>query len=182
MSKRLKFLLFNILGLQITWIACAYGASHSQPHIGVVVGLMYLILHFTFTTSRHIDILTMCILATIGITLDYFNLRVGIISFHQSDSNFNFIPIWLIVLWCVFALVIPHSLYWLSKKPILAFILGGTGGSSSYWLGHKLNAIILSEPLTASITVYFVQWAFYMLIAYSLYRSIRNYSIYCSST
>ena len=175
MNKRLGFLIYNFLGLQVTWAACAYGATHSQPMLGVIVGAIYLILHFSFTPTRRNDILTMCMLASFGIAMDYINMRIGIISFNNINQS-NFIPLWLITLWCVFSLMIPHSLHWLSKKPLLAFILGGIGGSSSYWLGHKLGAIILSQPVTISVAIYFIEWAFYIVIAYSIYRMISKTS------
>lgn len=176
MSKRLGFIIFNFLGLEITWAACAYGAINSQPMFGVIVGLIYLSFHFLFTPSRRTDIVTMCCLASIGIAMDYINMRIGIVSFHQSASDFNFIPLWLVILWCVFSLIIPHSIYWLSKKPKLAIILGGILGSATYWLGDKLGAIFLGEPLTMSVSVYFIQWAIYMPVAYGIYRIIRNIS------
>ena len=175
MSNKLGFLIYNFLGLQITWAACAYGATHSQPMLGVIVGVIYLIFHFSFTPTRRNDILTMCCLATFGIAMDYINMRIGIISFSDTSES-NFIPLWLITLWCVFSLMIPHSLHWLSKKPLLAFMLGGLGGSSSYWLGHKLGAIMLSQPLTMSVAVYFIEWAFYIVIAYSIFRIISKTS------
>ena len=182
MSKRMTFLIFNVLGLEITWAACAYGATHSMPLFGVIVGAIYLIIHFALTPSRRNDFLTMCCLAAIGISLDYINMRFEIISFHQGVSDISFLPLWLVVLWCVFVLMIPHSLYWLRKRPVLSAALGGIGGSSSYWLGDKFGAIFLSEPLTISIGVYFIQWAIYIIVAFSVLRFINHTTGYPALT
>ena len=46
MKKGMGFLIFNFLGLQATWAACAYGATHNQPMLGFYVGLAYISTHF----------------------------------------------------------------------------------------------------------------------------------------
>jgi len=179
MNKRLTFLIFNFLGLQITWAACAYGAIKAQPMFGVIAGVTYLILHFMLTPSRRTDLITLLSLSTIGILLDYANMQFGVLGFNAYHSS-GFIPLWLVALWCVFTLMIPHSLYWLRKKPLLAFILGGIGGSSSYWLGHKLGAINLHDPLFTSVGIYFIQWAIFIPVAFIIYRIIKQ-NTYCSN-
>jgi hypothetical protein len=173
-SARTSFFIFNILGLQITWAACAYGATHSQPHLGLVIAIIYITLHMLFTQSRKQDLLILLCVGIIGISLDHINTYLGFVSFNESNIIHSFIPLWLMSLWLVFSLTLPHSLDWLGKKPWLAFLLGGFGGSSSYWLGHKLGAITLSEPLAVSISIYFLQWAILLLIAYRLLNVIRR--------
>ena len=176
MSKRLGFLIFNFLGLQVTWAACAYGAINSQPLIGAMVGAAYIGLHFLLTHSRRSDLLTLLCLSAIGIALDYINMKFGVITFNSDTASMHFIPVWLVALWAVFSLMIPHSLHWLSKKPLLAVIFGALGGGSSYWLGHKLGAITLGEPLVTSVLIYAVEWAIYMPIAYMIYQAITRSS------
>lgn len=170
-KQRLAFLIFNVLGLQLTWAACAYGAVTSFPLLGAYVGGAYIVLHMMLTPARTQDITIMLVLTSIGVVLDYLNMQLGVISF---NNNSQFIPIWLVFLWCVFSLMIPHSLHWLSNKPKLAILLGGFGGSSSYWMGHKLGAITLNDPMLANVAIYFIQWAIYFPIAYIIFRYIQK--------
>lgn len=174
LSPHMAFLIFNFLGLQVTWAACAYGATQATPSLGVTVGIVYILAHMIFTSTRKQDLTLMFGLSTIGIFLDHANTYFGILSFPNSNVDFTLIPLWLMVLWLVFSLMIPHSLNWLRNNIWLAFFLGGLGGSSSYWLGHKLGALNLSEPLTLSIIVYFIQWAILLPIAYTLLMIIRR--------
>lgn len=174
MTKHTAFLIFNFLGLQITWAACAYGAIHEFPLLGSIVGSIYIIIHMILTPSRRIDLLTLLCLSSAGILLDFINMKLGIISFNSTQQNF--IPLWLVILWCVFSLMIPHSLNWLRRKPILACVLGGIGGSLSYWLGHKLGAIALSDPITLAVSLYFIEWAIYVPLAFIILRGIKQTS------
>jgi hypothetical protein len=174
LSSRTAFLIFNFLGLQVTWAACAYGATHSMPSLGVIVGITYILLHMIFTPTRKHDLLIMFSVSIIGVSIDHINTYLGFSSFAEISTTHSVIPFWLITLWLVFSLMIPHSLNWLGKNTMLAFFLGGFGGSSSYWLGHKLGALTLSEPLSLSIAIHFIEWAIIFPIAYYLLKIIRQ--------
>ena len=164
LTPRLRFLIFNFLGLQITWAACAYGAINSMGYLGVVVGGLYIFLHFIYTTTRFEDFWTLILVTAIGVIIDSLNAHYGVIEFNSTSVPF-LIPYWLIMLWAVFSLMIPHSLYWLSNNYFIAAIAGGIGGAFSYWLGHELGAIILSESLLTSTLIYFLEWSILFPIA-----------------
>ena len=171
MSKRTSFLVFNFLGLQITWAACAYGATHQFPMLGVIVGVMYIIAHFMFTPTFRQDLFVMLVIGGFGIIIDHINTHLNLVSFIEPETMTTVIPLWLMSLWLVFSLMLPHSLGWLRKNMRLAAVLGGIGGSFSYWLGHKLGAIILAEPLNMSVGIYFIQWAIIVPIAYMIMQA-----------
>ena len=158
MKNNLRFLIFNFVGLQATWAACAYGATHSFPALGVIVGATYVIAHFYLSKQRIRDLVTMLIIATVGIILDIALTQVHILSFPNDANNFLPIPIWLIALWFVFSLMVPYSLYWLGANLKIAAIAGAIGGSFSYFLGHKLGALQLADPLAVSAGIYFLKW------------------------
>ena len=158
LTRRLKFLIFNFLGLQCTWASCAYGATHEWPLLGVWVGLVYMGLHFILVEERLRDVNVVFVLGIFGIFLDIVNTWFGVISFPTDDTIVFFLPYWLMVLWFVFSLMLPHSLYWLEKNMTLAFFAGAIGGSSSYLLGHVLGAITFSQSTPISFMIYFIEW------------------------
>jgi len=174
LSSKTVFLIFNFLGLQTTWAACAYGATNSMPNLGVIVGLAYIVLHMLLTKTRNQDLLILLAVGTIGISIDHINSYLGLMSFTDNNTTHSMIPIWLMILWIVFSLMLPHSLNWLGKSTMLAFFLGGFGGASSYWLGHKLGAINLSETLLPSIFILFIEWAIICTTAYIILNFIRH--------
>ena len=165
LSARTKFLIFNFLGLEITWGACAYGSTQGMPIIGFVVGLLYLGLHFTFTENRYTDFLIMLSVGLLGILIDIANTSLGLIAFNGGITPLLNIPYWLIMLWLVFALMLPHSLLWLYKYKFISIILGAILGAFSYWLGHQLGAIIFPNSVVMSTLVYAIEWAIIFPIA-----------------
>ena len=171
MSRRTIFILFNFIGFQAVWAACAYGATNQIPSAGVIAGIIYILIHFTFTPSRLLDVSIMLIVAMTGVILDFINFYFGLISFNSSSHT---LPFWLVILWLSFSLILPHSLRWLGNYPLLASLLGGTGGSLSYVIGHQLGAITLSTPLYPSVIVYFLEWAVIVPVALWLISYIEK--------
>ena len=176
-SNRLKFLIFNILGLQITWAACAYGATHDLPMLGVYVGLVYMALHFIFVEERFRDLNVVLLIGALGIILDYINARFGIVSFSPLNTTFLILPYWLITLWLVFSLMIPHSLYWLNKHRKVACIAGAVGGSVSYWMGHKMGALTFSQPNSMSFVIYFIEWGIFFPLSLYIVRLLSRVNL-----
>jgi len=165
MKKNLAFLIFNFIGLQVTWAACAYGATHSIPQLGVYIGLSYIILHFIFSKYRMRDLKIMFVIGILGIIIDSILTLTEIITFPNYENEFAPTPYWLMGLWLVFALMVPYSLYWLKRNLIIASIAGAIGGSFSYFLGHKLGAVQLADPLTMSVGIYFICWGIIFPVA-----------------
>jgi hypothetical protein len=165
------FILFNFIGFQLVWAACAYGSINHAPLLGVISGFIYILIHFSFTPTRLLDAKVMLAVATSGIILDTLNLHFSLISFISGN---DMLPYWLITLWLSFSLILPHSLYWLSRYPLLAVILGGIGGSGSYFIGHQLGAISLSVPLYPSLIAYSIQWAILVPAAFWLITYLKN--------
>ncbi len=170
MSKKLAFLIFNFAGLQITWAACAYGATHDNVNLGLYVGLGYVLLHFLLSKFRLRDLKVMLTIGVIGILIDSMISKLNFIAFTKPLENSILLPAWLIALWLVFALMLPYSLYWLRKNLAIAAIAGAIGGCFSYVLGHKLGALNLSEPLWLSSMVYFVFWGSFFPLALLITR------------
>lgn len=173
-TKAKLFVIFNFLGLQLTWAACAYGATHQHAMLGVIAGMGYIVIHFIFTPRPKEDIYILLIIASLGIVLDHLNTVFKLIAFPEAAATPTMIPYWLMVLWCVFTLTLPHSLYWLGKSKPLAVLLGGSGGGFSYWLGHELGAIKLFEPLYISVAIYFIEWAIIVPLAFYLISRVMS--------
>lgn len=173
-KANLKFLLFNFLGLEVTWAACAYGAINGNPNLGVYVGAVYITLHFLFTKNRMLDLMILLSIGTIGIIIDSINAYFGFISFLELSAEQFLIPYWLITLWLVFSLMIPYSLYWLVNHIRISVIAGAIVGSFSYWLGDKLGALHLIEPQLFGVSIFFVQWGLIFPLALVITKMLIN--------
>lgn len=177
MKKNLAFIVFNFIGLQVTWAACAYGATHAMPMLGFYIGLSYVILHFMFSKMRTRDIKIMLIIGVTGIIIDCILTLIEIVSFPLYNTKILPIPFWLMALWFVFALMVPYSLYWLKNNLVIACIAGAIGGSFSYFLGHKLGALSLTDPVIISTSIYFIFWGLFFPITLKIVRHFTRVNL-----
>jgi hypothetical protein len=177
MKNNVAFLIFNILGLQCTWAACAYGATHGMTLLGVYIGLTYICLHFLFIKTRLRDFIIMLIIGALGMAIDSSLALLSITSFPNYENGLIPIPFWLISLWLVFALTVPHSLYWLKNNLLVAVVAGAIGGSFSYFIGHKLGAIQLTDPLIISVGIYFIAWGLIFPLALKIVAYVTPHDL-----
>ncbi|MCH8537103.1 MAG: DUF2878 domain-containing protein [Alkalimonas sp.] len=100
-------------------------------------------------------------LAIMGIVLDSLLVWLGVMSFTTSA----WLPLWFLLLWCLFALTVVEAFADLLKPVWLAPILGAIGGPLSYLGGAVLSGGILVMPLGwmswASLAVVWAILAYY---------------------
>lgn len=95
-------------------------------------------------------------LALLGIVLDSLLIWLGVMSFTTS----GWLPLWFLLLWCLFALTVVEAFADLLKPVWLAPFLGAVGGPLSYLGGAMLSGGILTMPLGwVSWVVLAVVWA-----------------------
>jgi len=171
--KPIVFLALNFIGLQVVWAACAYGAVEQATLAGVLAALTYLALHFSLSSQAYIDGLVLIVISVIGLLLDSTNQALGIVSFYGSNESILPIPYWLFTLWMVFAVSLPHSLYWLHRRPFIAPLAGGIGGGSSYFAGSRFDALSFAEPVWQSVLVYSLEWSLLLPVSYYLIKRLK---------
>lgn len=81
-----------------------------------------------------------------------------------------FPPVWLLSLYTLFALTLNSSLYYLNWNLLLAFVLGGVGGSLSYFSGEKLGGVIVVSNLC--YLALFLSWGVYLTLMILLNRKL----------
>lgn len=143
-----RFSIINFIIFQSCW-ALAASFPASAPFF--MIGLFGV--HFALTPTRKADGVLL-IAALVGILVDQLMLWIGILEVGQQ-----WIPIWLILLWCHFILCLNHSLLWLSKLAWywVAF-LGEVFGTLSYWSGLKLGVFSSEFTQLSFILSYAIAW------------------------
>ena len=112
----------HLLGFNLYWLLAV---KWQQP--GPL--LLMLLLHFLFSPRRRQD-WRLIPVALAGCLLDILLWRLGLFQFPAG------FPLWLLLLWCGFALTLSHGLRWLRPLPRWQQALFGmVGGASSYVAG-----------------------------------------------
>ncbi|MGO2498178.1 MAG: DUF2878 domain-containing protein [Vibrio litoralis] len=143
-----RFSIINFIIFQSCWaLAASFPASAPFFMLGLLA------VHFALTPTRKADCFLL-IAAVLGILVDQLMVWIGILEVNQQ-----WIPIWLILLWCHFILCLNHSLLWLSKLAWywVAF-LGEVFGTLSYWSALKLGVFTSEFTQPSFILGYAIAW------------------------
>ena len=143
--------IFNIIGFQTGWWACVLGTKNGYPHLGPLVMLIFLSIHFARLEIRNKELLFATLVGLIGTFVDTVFLQTNLIEY-QGVYTDNIAPLWITAMWIGFAATINHSLAWLNNKWIMSFALGAIFGPLSYYTGIKFEALHFEiSVLTISI-------------------------------
>ena len=139
------------------WFVCILGAAWNYTYIAIAISIGILFLHLYLTDKNANDIKLSAIAATFGFIFDGFMLFNNMIIYNNPGVPYPFTPIWIVILWILFAITLNHSLAWLKGRTSLAMLFGLMGGPLVYLAGEKLLAVTIASPNT--LIVLAIGWA-----------------------
>lgn len=107
-----------------------------------------------------------------GVLIDSLLAMMGVYIFSDS-GQFLPVPLWLVMLWLVFAATVRHSLRYLQDKYWLAAALGAVGGPLSYLGGMKLGAVDFGYSLVAVLVILSLIWACLMPVIFLMNHCVE---------
>ena len=102
---------------------------------------------------------------SMGFAFDLLWIALGLFQLLNPPSW----PWWLLSLWCQFTSVLPLLAPRLPKNRALLFLIGGAGGTMSYYMGTQMGAVVFTWPPLYGI--YFIFWGFFILRATHFFQS-----------
>ena len=177
-----KLNIFNAISFQIGWFICVL----TTTWLSLVFTVVYIALHWVLMSrinnnlSLKLEAYWLSMFLIIGCICEslFFNHGILINTIPNNaiadtaSSWFILPPIWLLCLWCLFALSMRTSLDFLFNKPIIAYPLIMLGAPSSYYAGTQLSPQVeLGLPILLSLPVISVTW----LLAFLCIYLIKNY-------
>lgn len=158
--------LANFVVFQSIWISCIFGQANL-----IIIPATLLALHLWLTSQLNADLLVIAVVAPIGIAIDSALTIMGIFIFNEPTLV---VPFWLMLLWCGFATCLNCSFRPLWKFKYLTPVLGGIGGTLSYWTGMRLGAVEFGLPLNETLFILFVAWGIKFPLFLYLNSQLRN--------
>lgn len=149
-----KFAITNFVLFQLAWFACALLTPIASWLLVFIIALHLLL---SDSLSKELALLP---LGLIGVLFDLSMFYGGVITFSH-----DIFPIWLVLLWGIFALSLAHSFAWLAKmNKYLVALIGAVFGPLSYFAAFKFGAIIVTVDVIPFSIYYGIGW-FFMLPA-----------------
>ncbi|WP_404344495.1 DUF2878 family protein [Vreelandella venusta] len=146
-----RAMLFNALRFEAGWMLCVLGGSW----VAALSGAALLGWHF-WHWAKPGEWRFIALFALLGLALDGGLHLAGGFDFGEQTLVAGLLPLWLWMLWPLFATLVFHSLAWLWRYPLVAAACGAVSGPLSYLGGAALANVSLAPWL---LPVQAVIWA-----------------------
>lgn len=153
--KAINFMLF-----QAGWYALVKAAAAGHAERGMLAGAAIVAYEICFGGNPRGRIIVLLLAAgAIGFTVDSAHILLGVFQVPGPLPFGHLCPLWLVMLWMVFATTLRSSTSWMAGRYIAGSLLGAIGGPLSYWAGAKLGAATLQTPPAFSLIPLAISWA-----------------------
>jgi hypothetical protein len=153
----------NFVLFQVGWFACIFGGASGHVVASVLFSLALVAISVWQTPFKKNTLALFGKIGLYGLVGDTLLLQLGFLQFN-SPVPFAFLsPIWMWILWILFASTLNQSMAWLLGKPLMGALLGGILGPLSYIAGVELGAASWGNKLQAIVLIGFI-WAIGMPI------------------
>ncbi len=133
----------NLLAFQAGWFATVVGAAKGLPWLGPVVVLAIIGLHLKLTTQRPAELRLLLVASIFGVVFEHALLYAGLVGYAGDP---DWVPLWMLALWPLFATTLNASLAWFRSRLGLAALAGALAGPLAYAGGEALGTIALNGP------------------------------------
>ena len=150
----------NYFGLQLGWLACAWGAANGRIWLGPSLVAMHLGIHLLWSDSRRREAIFIAIVMLLGLLVDSLQKVTGLVVYAADFPALPWLaPAWIVAMWVLFATAINSSLKWLQGRYLLAALLGAIFGPISYRAGAALGAASFPIGEWLSLGILAAIWA-----------------------
>lgn len=143
---------------QIGWFACVLGAAWGRGTEGALLAILLTSLHVAFAARPRAEVAVVAVAVLCGAVLDTLHSGFGILRFEGHVPG-TLAPLWILALWAQFGTVLHYCMRWLSRRYLLASLLGAVGGPLSFLAGERLGAAAFGEPRLACLAVLALSWS-----------------------
>lgn len=165
----------NALLFQLLWFAAVLGAANGYRWLALPVLILLCLWNWRLPQTRRADLRMLLVVATIGFLIDSLFAATGWIVYASSGPVEHLAPLWILLMWCGFALTVNHSLAPLLSYRWLALLSGAVFGPLAYFGAARLGAVREFGLETGAMTTLLaVVWAGTLVLLGELARYWRR--------
>lgn len=159
--------LLNSLCYTGGWFWCVFFGIHGEAIIATI-GAVFLILFQLYCTkikyiSLYIqDVLLVIFSVPLGTLLEIFFIQTNLI--HYANTTKMLPPIWIVLLYPLFSLLLNHSLKIIKKNYLASFLFGFLGAPLSYIAGISLGGLTFPYPLLQTWIMIGICWGLFLCL------------------
>lgn len=143
--------IFNIVTFNAVWLLCVLGGSTvAVIAVGVAVAV-----HLQLISIDRRELLFIGLVGCIGILVEFAFVYFNVL---KPPGASMVPPLWLLMLWPLFATTLNHSTRWFQNHPWISVLAGGVAGPLTYLTGTKLTDYEIVAPFYPSMFKLMLVW------------------------
>ncbi len=159
--------LLNSLCYTTGWLWCVLFGIHGQSFIATIGAVFLLFFQLYCSKIKDIslyiqDVLLVIFSVPLGVLLETFFIQIDLV--HYATTSKMLPPIWIVLLYPLFSLLINHSLKILKKNYLAAFLFGFLGAPLSYIAGISLGGLTFPYPLLHTWIILGICWGLFLCL------------------
>jgi len=148
---------------QLGWFACVVCGAKGWPLAALAAAAAVVACNLWLQRGNLAKELRLLAWVTLtGVGIETFHLWAGVFMLAGQPKHPWLCPVWLVVLWTMFATLLRGPLAWLSGRYALSALLGAAFAAPNYIAGARLGAVTLSSSMLFNVTVLMATWAIAM--------------------
>ncbi len=164
----------NIVAFQAAWLALVLSAADGRTAPGLAAGVAAVLIHLVRSTHPAREAAVLLAAVLIGFAAETGLLRSGLIGYAAPQPAAGTVPVWLLMIWLVFATTLNGSMAWLGTRPLLAAVLGAIFGPLAYLAGEGLGGMEIREPRWLTLAAISAIWLVAMPILLAIARRMKG--------
>lgn len=172
-----KSLITNLLLFQLGWFACVLGGAYDQVLLGSMVALAVIAYHLYRAADASQEFRLLMLALIIGLVFESIVTSQGLARYSHGQVFESIAPLWMILMWPLFATTLNLSMRWLKGlAPLLIALIGALFAPLAYYAGNRLGAVQYDD-IILSMSIIAIAWAvlFPVLVVMSL--KLNGYGI-----
>lgn len=159
--------LLNSLCYTAGWFWCVLFGIHAQSILATIGAVLLIIFQLYCTkikdTALYIqDVLLVIFSVPLGALLEMFFIQTNLI--HYANTTKMLPPIWIVLLYPLFSLLLNHSLKIIKKNYLVSFLFGFLGAPLSYIAGISLGGLTFPYPLFQTWIMIGICWGLFLCL------------------
>lgn len=165
-----KSIITNFVLFQIGWFACVLAGAYDQAVLGCLIAMLVIAYHFYRANEAIQELRLLTVALIIGFIFESIVTSQGFARYSHGQVFDVIAPLWMILMWPLFATTLNLSMRWMkSLSTLLVSLVGAIFAPLAYYAGNRLGAVEY-DNLTLSLSIIAIAWAALLpaLVTFSL--------------
>lgn len=159
----MRDILLMALAFQLGWFGCVLSGARGQFLTALLAASAVLACNLWLSHQGLLRELRLIAWVTlVGFIVESINLVSGVFTLTVPSLHPWLCPVWLLLLWTIFATLLRGPLAWLAGRYWLSACLGALFAAPNYFAGARLGAVILNGSVLFTVLMLALLWALTM--------------------